>query len=452
MEQSKLQYAIITPAYNEQQQIKKTIESVLEQSSAPSIWLVVDDGSSDQTGSIVREYSKRYSWIRCHTRTRVAGQSYYGSNVYAIQEGYEQIRTEPFKYLAILDADISLPKMYYEDLLSKFEADPKLGIASGVYLDLVHGKLRKILNDRRSTPKALMVFRRACFEDIGGLAPMKYGGEDTAACFTARMKGWKVWSFPDLTAIHNKPVGTGHGKSLVQIRFRQGIGEYFMATDPLFLILKSLRRCFLERPYVIGGIVRMIGYLCGWLKREPRQISLQLIKYIRREQMQRIYNRNQVSEVQIANRPLKICFAASAGGHMLQLLKLDHLKNEHSSVYISTSPILSNKLSSKGAFYSVGESNRQHWFSILRVFFKCMRIMRRERPDVVISTGASIGFIAGFLCKMQGGKIIWIDSITNVQKLSLSGRLIRPFADLFIVQWQHLKDRYSTAEYLGNLI
>jgi cellulose synthase/poly-beta-1,6-N-acetylglucosamine synthase-like glycosyltransferase len=296
LRKERIPYVIITPAYNEGRYIRETIESVLKQSCPPLIWLVVDDGSGDQTGSIVREYADRNSWIRCYTRARVGDQTYYGSNVYAILEGYEQIRKESFEYLAILDADISLPERYYESILAKFEADPKLGIASGVYMDCVDGKLRKILNDRRSTPKALMVFRRTCFEAIGGLVPMKYGGEDTCACFTARMKGWKTWSFPDLTAIHNKPVGTGHGKSLLQIRFRQGLGEYYMAMHPLFMILKSVRRCFLERPFLLGGLARMAGYCCGWLKREPRQIPQEIVRFIRAEQRARIFGLNRIAD------------------------------------------------------------------------------------------------------------------------------------------------------------
>ncbi len=296
MKQDRSQYAVITPAYNEARYIRKTIDSVLKQSCLPSVWLIVDDGSSDQTRSIVQEYAGRYPWIRCHTRTRVAGQTYFGSNVYAIMEGYERIREESFEYLAILDGDISLPETYYESVLAKFQADPQMGIASGVYLDRVNGKLRKILNDRRSTPQALMVFRRTCFESIGGLVPMKYGGEDTCACFTARMKGWKTWSFPELTAIHNKPVGTGHGRSMLQIRFRQGLGEYFMAMYPLFMILKSLRRCFLERPFLLGGLARIAGYIWGWLKREPRQIPQETVRFIRAEQKARIFGLNRIAE------------------------------------------------------------------------------------------------------------------------------------------------------------
>ncbi len=291
-----IQYVIITPAYNEARYIGETIECVIKQTCLPLIWLIVDDGSDDQTGFIIKEYAQRYPWIRYHARTRVAGQSYYSSNVYAIMEGFDILRKESFDCLAILDADISLPRRYYETLLGEFEADPHLGISSGVYVDNVKGKMRNILNDRRSTPKALMVFRRQCYEEIGGFVPMKYGGEDTCACFAARMRGWKAWSFPDLIAVHNKPVGTGHGSNILTIRFRHGLCEWGLAAHPLFLILKSLRRCLREYPPVLSGIARILGFLYGYMLFEKRQIPDQLVRFIRREHWQRLTKYNQIPE------------------------------------------------------------------------------------------------------------------------------------------------------------
>jgi glycosyltransferase involved in cell wall biosynthesis len=287
-------YIIITPAYNEQNYIEKTIKSVLAQSVLPKTWFIVDDGSTDQTAEIIKAYAEQYSWIKYIHRRKDKNQSYYASNVYAIGEGLKTAKGQEDDYLAILDADISLPQDYYEQLLKRMEADCGLGIASGVYVDNVNGTLRKILNDRRSTPKAMMVFRKQCYEEMGGLLPMKYGGEDTCACFMARMHGWKTWSFADIIAIHNKPVGTGHAKSILKIRFRQGIGEYFLATHPLFMLLKSTRRCIKEPPYLIGGIARMAGFVYAHFMGLKRQIPDDLIRYIRAEQFYRVFRGNKI--------------------------------------------------------------------------------------------------------------------------------------------------------------
>lgn len=286
-------YVIITPAFNEEKYIEDTIKGVLSQNIIPVIWIIIDDGSNDGMACIIKEYAKKYDWIKYVFRPKVPGQSYYGSNVYAIQEGVKHLGDINYDYLAILDADIALPVDYYDKLLSRMEKDSELGITSGVYMDRIgENKFRKVLNDRRSTPKALTVFRKLCFEDIGGFVPMKYGGEDTIACFTARMKGWKTWSFPDIVAIHNKPVGTGHANNLLKIRFRQGFGEYFIATYPLFMLVKSLRRCIKEKPYLFGGLARLLGFIYAHFIGEPRQIPKELIKYIRKEQFGRVFQGN----------------------------------------------------------------------------------------------------------------------------------------------------------------
>lgn len=288
-------YVIITPAFNEAAYIGKTIESVLTQMVKPLMWVIVDDGSTDQTAEIIKRHTVKYPSIQYVHRAKDPNQSYYSSNVYAIFEGLKYLQSVEYDFLAILDADISLPPDYYEKILNRMQSDEKLGIASGVYIDrLAENKFRKVLNDRRSTPKALMVFKKQCYQDIGGFLPMKYGGEDTVACFTARMRNWKAWSFPDIVAIHNKPVGTGHSKGLLKIRFRQGVGEYFMATHPLFFLLKSLRRCLKEPPLILGGIARLAGYFYAYFMREKRQISDTITQFIRKEQWCRMVHRNRI--------------------------------------------------------------------------------------------------------------------------------------------------------------
>lgn len=287
-------YVIITPAYNEAGYIAKTIESVVSQTVLPSLWVIVDDGSTDSTANVIQQYEKRYSWIKYVYRKKESDHSYFASNVYAIIAGYEHVKAADYDFLAILDADITLPRDYYQQIFKRFNRDQKLGIASGVYQDLVNGKLRKILNDRRSTPKALMVFRKQCYQDIGGFIPMKYGGEDTVACAVARMKDWKTWSFPELCVVHNKPIGHGHSKRMLKIRFRNGVCEYFVGTHPLFFLVKSIRRCFRERPYLFGGLSRIVGYCYGCFGHEKKQITNELARYIKREQLSRLFYFNRI--------------------------------------------------------------------------------------------------------------------------------------------------------------
>lgn len=285
-------YVIITAAYNEAKYISATINSVLAQTIRPLIWLIVDDGSTDGTREVVEQFAGTCPFIRYYRRERVPGQAYFASNVHALMEGVRHIEDVEYDFLAVLDADIVLPDDYYEQIMARFATDARLGVASGIYQNLVNGELQAVLNDRRSTPKAIQVFRRACFEDIGGYVPLKHGGEDTCACIMARMKGWKSWSFPELVVVHHRPTGTGNGRGVLRARFIQGLGEYGMATHPLFMIAKSVRRCVIERPFLVGGIARLGGYLYGHIRREPRQISRDVIKHARREQLGRLIRFN----------------------------------------------------------------------------------------------------------------------------------------------------------------
>ena len=288
-----MDYVIVTPAYNEAAYITQT-SSVLAQTRLPKRWVIVDDGSTDNTAEIVNRYAAKHLWIKYIFRRRIPEQSYYASNVHAIARGVAAVRDVAFGYLAILDADITLPHEYYATMLQLLSADPKLGIVSGNCVDRIGEKRKRHLYDRRSCPKAIMVFRRQCYEDIGGFVPMKYGGEDTCACFMARMKGWKTWACREMLVEHNKPLGTGPSRNFVKIRFRQGIGEYYLASHPLFFVLKCLRRCVMESPLVIGGAARLAGYMYAHFLAENREIPDELATYIRREQLLRIMKGNAV--------------------------------------------------------------------------------------------------------------------------------------------------------------
>jgi UDP-N-acetylglucosamine:LPS N-acetylglucosamine transferase len=149
---------------------------------------------------------------------------------------------------------------------------------------------------------------------------------------------------------------------------------------------------------------------------------------------------------------IKICAAASAGGHLSQLLKLTQGWSDYETCYITTSDAVRDKLSKLGKTYVVGECNRERPIKVLKVIYRCLAVILKERPNVLISTGAAAGCIACFAAKLLGAKVIWIDSITNVNRLSLSGRMVRYTADLFLVQWPDLAKKYKKAAYVGAVV
>ena len=149
---------------------------------------------------------------------------------------------------------------------------------------------------------------------------------------------------------------------------------------------------------------------------------------------------------------LKICLAVSAGGHATQLLKLKDVWESAECFSITTSPAVKEQLARFGPVYVVPEANRRRPIKAIRVLTRCMKIVCSEQPDVVISTGAAVGCIAGIVGRLTGARIVWVDSIANVERLSLSAYLAKPFADLVLTQWPEVADKYKSVEYVGRVV
>ena len=137
---------------------------------------------------------------------------------------------------------------------------------------------------------------------------------------------------------------------------------------------------------------------------------------------------------------------------MNELLKLADSWRGYDTFCVTTVDVVRERLQKYGNVYVIGECNREHLFRVILVLVRCIKVILRERPDVVISTGAAAGCIVCFLSKILGAKIVWFDSITNVERISLSGRMVRYIADLFLVQWKEIAEQYSNVEYLGTVI
>lgn len=151
-------------------------------------------------------------------------------------------------------------------------------------------------------------------------------------------------------------------------------------------------------------------------------------------------------------KKLRVCLAGSSGGHTSQLLKLSDSWHGCDIFSITTTEVVREKLRKYGKVYVIGECNRQHPLHVAKVLLRAARIVLIEKFDVVISAGAAVGCIVCFLAKLTGAKVVWVDSITNVNRISLSGRLVRYIADLFLVQWPELTDKYKNVEYAGTVI
>ncbi len=185
-----LRYVLVTPARNEADFIEGTLKSVVAQTIVPEKWVIVSDGSSDATEEIVESYAKKHAYIELVVRVAGTGRDF-GSKVFAFNSGYERLGGTDYSYIGNLDADVSLEPDYFERLLQHFSERPKLGIGGGAIFEAVDGKFRARAGNRiRSVAGAVQLFRKECFQEIGGYSPIETGGIDTLAEVTARMLGW----------------------------------------------------------------------------------------------------------------------------------------------------------------------------------------------------------------------------------------------------------------------
>ena len=283
---SEITYVLITAAYNEGAHIGSTIEAVLAQSLSAHKWVIVSDGSTDNTDAIVKEYSERNSFIKYIRREKSSESPSFVSKVYAIQEGYKLLSVAPYQFIGILDADITFGRDYYERVISKFHEDTRLGIAGGFIYEPWAGVFRSRPSNRStSVAGAIQLFRRECYEAIGGHMSLPYGGEDWMCEILTRMKGWQVTAFPDIVAFHHNPSEAKRGA--IKNAIRQGKMDYSVGSHPLFELVKCVRRVQ-ERPYFLRALFRLLGFTWCVIKRERIEVSTDVIGYLRREQMNKL--------------------------------------------------------------------------------------------------------------------------------------------------------------------
>jgi biofilm PGA synthesis N-glycosyltransferase PgaC len=271
----------MTAAYNEEAHIEKTIESVLSQTLLPVRWVIVSDGSFDKTDKIVQTYANKHPFIRFLRVTRSPGRSF-RSKVVALQAGSKLLEDVAFEFIGNLDADVSIDRPYFEELIAHLERQPALGLAAGFVCEEAEGEFRPRPSNRAySVAHAAQLVRRECYEAIGGFTVLEYGGEDWYAQTCAKMKGWEIEAFPELRILHHRH--TGAGDNLLRHRFRQGRMDYSFGSYPLFEIIKCLRR-IPEKPVFIGGGMRLAGFAWSYICKDRRPVSDEFIAFLRMEQ------------------------------------------------------------------------------------------------------------------------------------------------------------------------
>jgi glycosyltransferase involved in cell wall biosynthesis len=274
-------YLLISPCRDEAQYLRRTLDSVAAQTVPPALWIVVDDGSTDETPAILRDYAARLPYLRVVRRTDRGRRQVGPGVIEAFYAGLESVRLEDFDYLCKLDMDLDLPAGYFEGLMRRMEAEPRLGTTSGKpwFVHPASGALvPEICGDEMSVGMTKF-YRVACFREIGGFVrQVMWDGID---CHRARMLGWLAESvdLEPLRFVHLRPQGASQ-KGIWTGRVRAGFGQYFMGTSPVYYLAVALSR-LPAHPAVIGSAAMLWGYLRSWIQRLPRYDDPEFRRFLR---------------------------------------------------------------------------------------------------------------------------------------------------------------------------
>ncbi len=277
-------YAIISPVRNEEKFLSRTLESIINQQIRPVEWIIIDDGSSDRTLEIAQAAAAEHSWIKVFRRTDRGFREPGRGVVEAFNEGLSHLSRKQAEFVCKMDGDLEFGSEYFVTLLREFRANPRLGMASGnTYIRAESGKLIMEKAAPGFVVGPIKMYRRACFEDIGGLEP--HLGWDSIDVYRSRMRGWETQNFPGLQVIHLRTMGTAKG--IVWGKMRTGYDDYYLGYHPLFMFVRCLYRMS-DRPLGINGIAIGLGYLRAWLTRKERIADAEFIAFVRAEQRARL--------------------------------------------------------------------------------------------------------------------------------------------------------------------
>ena len=274
---------VVSPCRNEADYMRRTLDSMVAQTQVPDLWVIVDDGSTDETPAILAAYAARHDWIRVVPKPDRGHRAVGPGVIEAFYAGLETVSDlTRFDVISKLDLDLDLPPRYFEILLGRMEADPRIGTCSGKPYVRRGGEL---VSERRSDDMSVgmtKLWRRTCFQDIGGV--VREVMWDAIDCHKARQQGWKAvsWDEPDLRFEHLRPMGSSQ-TSIWTGKRRHGFGQYFMGTDPLYFAATAAFRAA-EPPYVLGGLSMLQGFFGALLRRDRQLEDPELRAFIRRYQ------------------------------------------------------------------------------------------------------------------------------------------------------------------------
>jgi poly-beta-1,6-N-acetyl-D-glucosamine synthase len=437
-------YVIVSPCRDEEQYMRSTLDSVVAQTCPPALWVIVDDGSRDRTPDILAEYAARHPFIRVVRREDRGARAVGPGVIEAFYAGLATVELDLFDYVCKLDLDLELQPAYFERVMQEMEAEPRLGNFSGkAYMRAPDGRLTPERMGDENAVGAAKFYRTAAFKAIGGFVrQVSWDGIDGHMC---RMKGWIARSQdrPDLRFIHLRQMGSSQ-HSLWVGRMRWGFGKYYMGSALYYVAAVSLYR-MLERPYFLGGWGILWGYLKAMMAGKPRFVDAGFRRFLRCFELRSLlFGKRRATERcdrRIRSRageakPRILC-VSSGGGHWVELIRLAPALEGHDVAYATVDAAYRGDVA-PARFYAIRDVTRWDVWRSVQTLAHLAAILAREKPGIVVSTGALPGYYALRLAKWFGARTVWVDSIANVERLSMSGEKIGKHADLWLTQWPHL--------------
>ena len=278
-------YVLITPARNEAKFIELTIKSVVAQTVRPLKWIIVSDGSTDGTDELVSKYAAVHPWIEL-VRMPERRERHFAGKVQAFIAGIARMKGLEYAVIGSLDGDVSFEEDYCSFLLQELAKDPTLGLVGTPFKEILNHTYDYRFVSIEHVSGACQLFRRECFEEIGGYLPVKAGCIDHIAVISARMKGWQTRTFTDKVCLHHREMGTAQHGVLVA-RFRNGTKDYAIGNHPVWELFRTVHQ-MTKRPLLVGGLVLVCGYMWAVIRQVERPVSQELVKFYRREQMMRL--------------------------------------------------------------------------------------------------------------------------------------------------------------------
>jgi biofilm PGA synthesis N-glycosyltransferase PgaC len=278
-------YAIVTPARNEARFIEKTVQSIIAQTVRPVKWVIVSDGSTDGTDEIVKKYAGAHPWIEL-VRMPERQERHFAGKVHAFNAGYSRLKDVEYEAIACVDGDVSFEPGHFEFLLQKLSEEAELGLVGTPYRDPFNPMYNYRYVSIEHVTGPCQLFRRSCFEQIGGYVPVKSGSIDRIADIAARMHGWKTRTYTEKVYLHYRPTGTAQ-QGVLRAKFKDGVKDYSVGSSAIWQACRAVYQ-MTRKPVVLGGLMLAAGYAWALIRRVERPVPPEMVVFYRREQMHRL--------------------------------------------------------------------------------------------------------------------------------------------------------------------